>query len=269
MQDNGTVPQRRAVIITRPARAAARTARQLRDRGVEDAAIVVSPLLRIAATGSPIDVSLFRGVILTSENGAAAAPPPAAGMKAWCVGEGTAAAARRKGYAAIAADGNAESLIDLLLTERPAGQLAWLRGKHVAVDLEPVLRAQGAQVRSFTVYEQIPCRLNARAADALRSAGCVVPLFSARAATVFSGAAKQLPDLGHEIFCLSRRVADAVRLDWNCVVARSADQLISQTARAALCAAIEPAPGEQRERIQPESSNGVPPVQSRSPRPRF
>lgn len=262
MQDNGTVPRRRAIIITRPARAAARTARQLHDRGVDEAAIVISPLLRIAATGSPIDVSRYCGVILTSENGASTAPPPAAGMKAWCVGEGTAAAARRKGYAAIAADGNAESLIDLLLTERPVGQLAWLRGKHVAVDLESVLQAQGVQVRSFTVYEQIPCQLNTRAADALRSAGCVVPLFSAKAASVFGGAAKLLPDLGHEIYCLSRRVAEAVKLEWNCVIARSADELISQTVRAALRAAGKPAPRMRQERVQPESSNGLPPVQS-------
>ena len=233
MQDNGTGPRRRAIIITRPARAAVRTAKRLQDSGVDHAAIVVSPLLSISATGVPIDVSRFCGVILTSENGASAAPPPASAMRAWCVGTRTAAAARRKGYQAIAADGNAESLIDLLMAERPVGQLAWLRGKHVAVDLESVLKAQGAQVRSFTVYEQIPCQLNTKAVDALRSAGCVVPLFSANAASVFSGAAKRLPDLGHEIFCLSRRVADAVKLDWQCVVALSADELIAQTVRAA------------------------------------
>lgn len=262
MQDNGAVPRRRTVIITRPARGAARTAGLLRDGGVEDSAIVISPLLRIAAAGSPVDVSRFCGVILTSENGALAAPPPAAGMRAWCVGESTAAAARRKGYAAIAADGNAESLIDLLVTERPAGQLAWLRGKDVAVDLEPVLRAQGAEVRSFTVYEQIPCQLNIRAADALRSSGCVLPLFSAKAASVISGATLQLPDLGHEIICLSQRVADAVRLQWSCVAVRSADALISQTVRAALCPDARPAAAATASGVQPESANGLPPVQS-------
>ena len=234
MQGNVTAPQRRAIIITRPAPAAARTARRLRDNGVDKTAIVFSPLLTIAATGVPIDFSRFCGVILTSENGALAAPPPSGAIRAWCVGKRTAVAARRKGYAAIAADGNAESLINLLMTERPVGQLAWLRGKHVAVDLEPVLKAQGAELRSFTVYDQIPCQLNTMAADALSSAGCVVPLFSSKAASIFSSAAKQLPDLGHEIFCLSRRVADAVRLEWSCVIAHSADELIFQTVRAAV-----------------------------------
>ncbi|MCY3878314.1 MAG: uroporphyrinogen-III synthase [Rhodobacteraceae bacterium] len=204
--------------------------------------IITAPLLKIIKRGHVGHVLVpddCRGLILTSENGADAAPVPGRRLDAWCVGERTASAARRKGYEAHPADGGARSLVKLLLERRPEGSLIWLRGQHVAMDILPALRSGGLQIDSIVAYDQLPIPLTAEAVHALTETDCVLPVYSARTAKLLSVAAAEVPDRGHRVCCISQRTADAFELGWACIVPASKEAMIDETLR--LVSAAPPA----------------------------
>ncbi len=228
MNDNKSGSEHKPIIITRPRRAARRTADQLRAAGAAGR-IMISPLVKITAAVPQMDLDAGFEVVFTSENGVLAAPRPPAGMTAWCIGERTAAAARVRGFAATAADGNAESLIALLRASCPKKPLIWLRGRHSAVDIEARLLETGVRVRSAVVYGQTALQLSSEAAELLRSTACVLPVYSPRTAAILSAEASGLPDPGHAICCLSGRVRDSCGLGWKTETARNAGCLIQMT----------------------------------------
>ena len=234
MIDNLAGSEHRPIIITRPQRAAERTAEKLRAAGADGGRIVISPLVEIAPTAAVSGLDRGRAAVFTSENGVLAAPMPPPGITAWCVGNRTASAARRRGYSAKAASGNAESLIDLLRQFRPEEPLIWLRGRHFAVDMESRLIALGLQVESAVVYDQAALKLSPEALDLLRSAACVLPLFSPRTAEILCSEALGMPDPGHCICCLSGRVREACHLGWKTETAADAENLVQMTVNRAM-----------------------------------
>lgn len=177
------------LLLTRPVAALARTREEVAALrpGLR---IVDSPVIEIVprqAGPGPEPAEL----ILTSENGAEAAGRMgfARGMRAWCVGERTAEAAREAGFEAVSAGGDAETLLRLILSEPDRGALLHLRGEHARGDVAPRLRAAGRQARDAVVYAQEERPLTAEARAVLAGQETVVlPLYSPRSAAILAAA---------------------------------------------------------------------------------
>ncbi len=171
------------ILITRPAAAAERFVAALRAAGI-NTSVIVSPLLQVVSTAAVPSFAGFSGVIFTSVNGVEVAP--AGDLPAWCVGEATAAAARAKGWRAIAAGGDAETLVAKVLEERPQGPLLHLRGQVSRGDVAARLSKAGIPTREMIVYDQELRGLSDQAIDILtRENPVIVPLFSPRTAAQF------------------------------------------------------------------------------------
>lgn len=111
---------------------------------------------------------------------------PPKGMKAWTVGDATAAAARNAGFSVVNAGGNVDDLIPLVVAERPSAVL-YLRGVHVATDIGARLETHGIRLQEHVVYEQ-PSQQATGEARALLAGGelVIIPLFSPRSARIVS-----------------------------------------------------------------------------------
>lgn len=175
------------LLLTRPAAASART-RAAVELARPGAVVVESPVMEIARVPFVME-ERPGGLILTSENGAevAAGLGLPEGTVAWCVGERTAEVARAAGLRDISADGDAEALLRMILSEPEAGPLLHLRGEHARGDIVPRLRAAGRAARAVVVYRQVELALTAEARDALGGSGpVVVPLYSPRSAVILA-----------------------------------------------------------------------------------
>ena len=200
------------LLITRPERQAARFAALCTDRFGGRIDIIASPLLRIEALGSDVSLAGYGGVIFTSENAIAAVGPASAGtaMRAYCVGDRTAEVARAAGYDAIAAEGDADHLFDLILRRHVTPPLLHLRGEHARGALADRLTQAGIETDEAIVYRQIAQPLTDAAQAVLRGDKPVIlPLFSPRSASLFrAGAAGCAAPL--RIAAFSPAVADAL-----------------------------------------------------------
>jgi uroporphyrinogen-III synthase len=116
---------------------------------------VVSPLLAIVPAGALPDLAGIAALAFTSANGVAAYLDAGGttSLPAYCVGPGTAAAAREAGFAARSADGDAAALAALIGHDRP-GPVLHLRGRHAAADLAALLESRGIPARAAVVYDQ-------------------------------------------------------------------------------------------------------------------
>jgi uroporphyrinogen-III synthase len=156
---------------------------------------VISPILEIVALPGPFDLEGLQGLLFTSANGVEqfAARTPDRRLPAWCVGEMTAAAARRAGLAAHSADGAVGDLAALAAAGyRPgAGAFLHLRGTHAAGDLVGRLAALGVPARAAAIYEQVPRALTGEARVLLAGGGIdVLTFFSPRTARLMAEAAR-------------------------------------------------------------------------------
>ena len=156
---------------------------------------VVSPVLEIVPLPAPLDLDGLQGLIFTSANGVEqfAARSPDRSLPAWCVGEMTAAAARRAGFAARSADGDVGDLAALVVAgHRPgAGDFLHLRGAHAAGDLTGRLAAAGVPARAAAIYDQRPRPLTAEALALLAAGGMdVLTFFSPRTARLVAAAGR-------------------------------------------------------------------------------
>ena len=183
------------VILTRPVAAAARFRAAL--GAMDGVRIIESPVLRIVPLSPEMPDGPFSGMIVTSENGAAALARLGVPKRpVWAVGGHTARAAADAGYAARAADGDAESLFALLCRDRPAGPLLHLRGTHARGNLASRLSEQGIQTSEIVVYDQLELPLTAPARAALRGATPVVlPVFSPRSAALLAAELRLGPNV--------------------------------------------------------------------------
>lgn len=194
------------ILLTRPLADAERFAALLADMGIT-AAVEKSPIVEIVPTDVAIDLSDVTGVIFSSRNAVAAV----AGhdMPAWCVGDATAAAAQAKGWRAVAADGDAESLYARVLADAPQGPLLHIRGEVARGDLAERLTKVGIRTNDAVVYRQKPLLLSDRAKQALMWENPVaVPLFSPRAAEQFAAQGPYHAPL--HVVAMSEAVAEAL-----------------------------------------------------------
>ncbi|WP_412552837.1 uroporphyrinogen-III synthase [Shimia sp. MIT1388] len=172
------------ILLTRPLADAEGFAGLLADMGIT-AEVAFSPIVEIVPTEADVDLTNASGVIFSSRNAVAAVV--GYDMPAWCVGEATAMAARAKGWRAVAADGDAESLYARVLADAPEGPLLHIRGEVARGDLAGRLTKVGIKTDDVVVYRQKAHSLSEQAKQALmRENPVIVPLFSPRAAAQFA-----------------------------------------------------------------------------------
>ncbi|MET4127767.1 uroporphyrinogen-III synthase [Roseovarius sp. MBR-6] len=222
------------LLITRPEPEASRMAERLRARwpGV---GMVVSPLMRIAYRGELPAMTGRETLIFTSRNGVEGfcRLTPGRNLRAYAVGEATAETARARGFEAIAAEGDAASLLALIAREGARGPFLHPRGEHVAADIAGALRAQGSEAADVVVYAQEARPLSPEARSVLDGdAPVILPLMSPRNGLLFFADAGTIraPLL---VAAMSRNVADTVPegAATRLIVAKTPDM-------AALCAAL-------------------------------
>ncbi len=174
------------LLMTRPEAAAARFVEALPVPLKAQLDVLYSPLIRICPLPQPAEAGSACGVIFTSINGVAAAAG-SQGLPAYCVGEATARAARKKGWHASACGGTAEALIETLIAKAPQGPLIHFRGAHARGNIASRLMAAGLECAEKVIYEQVLDPLTTAATAVLVGPTPVlVPLFSPRTAQHFS-----------------------------------------------------------------------------------
>jgi uroporphyrinogen-III synthase len=174
--------------------------------------MVVSPLMRIAYLGDLPEMTGRETLIFTSRNGVESfcRLTPRRDLPAYAVGEATAEAARVQGFDAIAAEGDAVSLLALIEREGARGPFLHPRGEHVAADIAGALRAQGFEAADVVIYAQEARPLSPEARSVLDGdAPVILPLMSPRNGRLFFADAGDIraPLL---VAAMSRNVADTV-----------------------------------------------------------
>ena len=207
------------LLLTRPRAQSERFAAAL-EGGLAALPRVISPLIEIVPQPLPLDPSPFATFIFTSENGVAsfAAQSPLRDRPAWCVGPRTAAAAAEAGFAVRSAEeagGNAEALIGMLRTARPATPLLHLRGAHAVTDLAGRLRAEGLACDEAVVYAQKECPPTPEAMGVLAGpVPVLVPLFSPRSAGLVAQAVERARRAGPVAPLHAVAISDAAAERW-------------------------------------------------------
>ena len=182
------------VLLTRPRPQAERFAQTLNLAYRDRIRVVISPILTIRPTNSPVSLAGVAGVILSSENAARALAEVAdiSGLRAYCVGDRTARIATELGMQAISAQGTAADLITLVRNTHGMGELLHAHGAHVRGDIAANLNAHGLKTRSQVIYDQIETSLDEGALTLLRGEDPVIcPLFSPRSALLLGKATEQ------------------------------------------------------------------------------
>ena len=178
------------VLVLRPADGAKRTAARLAELGH---AAILAPLLAPAPTGLPAPVGAFDAILATSAQAFSLAPAgdlaPLRKLPLACVGERTVRAATAAGFGTILAQApDAATLVPALAGGARGTRYLYLAGRDRKAALEADLRAAGAAVTPWEVYEaRALSALPEAAAHALASGSIDAVLhFSRRSAEVFS-----------------------------------------------------------------------------------
>ncbi len=219
-----------AVLVTRPAEEALRTAMALAEHGYE---FLIDPLLEIAALPDAAARVAGAGdavaLLFTSANGvrAYAGAAKSRDLPVYAVGGITADAARAAGFAQVhAAAGDVAALAELAARElKPGGgRLLHIAGEHVAGDLAGALRAKGFTVDTLALYAaKAAASLSQKTRDTLARGGLgAVLFFSPRTARTFVSLVRTA---GLDAYCatcvavcLSPAVAEAAgALQWRAV----------------------------------------------------
>jgi uroporphyrinogen-III synthase len=203
------------VVVTRPQADSERTAAALEALGHE---VLVAPLMRV----EPVAVDLagtWSAIVITSANALQAIPATADGAKTlpvFAVGDRSAEAARRAGFAEVSsANGDINDLVRLVAT-RGAGAkapLLYLAGEDRSGDLVAQLAAHGIDAEMKVVYRVVAEVFPPVLAAALESGDVDAVLhFSRRSAELFvegarsAGVAGPAEDVRH--LCLSSQIAE-------------------------------------------------------------
>jgi uroporphyrinogen-III synthase len=216
MAYNDEAEARPTLLLTRPRAASARFALEVAARWPA-ARVVVAPLMEVVPVGDPPALDGLGAVIFTSSNAVARASP-GGGLRAFCVGARTAAAASRAGFDAVMAGETADALVEHLAALRPAGPVLHLHGVHQRGDVVPRLADAGIGARGAEIYDQRAVPPDTVFFDALAARPLLVPLFSPRSAALFRGAAEPVlgtDAVGARFFALSAAVRDALPAGWH------------------------------------------------------
>jgi uroporphyrinogen-III synthase len=207
------VPDPVPVLLTRPEAQSQEFAKALVTRFGARVRPVIAPLMAVEYLSPPLPEGAFSGVIFTSANGIDAAARVGAELpvRAWCVGQGTAALARSAGFVASSADGNADALVSAILANPPPGRLLHLCGEETRGDVAERLNSAGIETESTVLYRMRPQALTAEATELLQGTGIViVPLFSPRSATLLNLALPPGRSLRLQLVAMSAAIKDAV-----------------------------------------------------------
>ncbi len=175
------------VLLLRAPADAVRTAQKLQVMGI---GAVTSPVIDIVATGAEPPPGPYDAALASSAKGVEAVKSLDAlqGLPLHIVGETTAAAARKRGFAPEIVAGNAAAILPVLLTYyvRPAHFL-YLAGRDRQPALEAGLQAAGHRVTAVEVYEaRAADELTPEARASLGSGGIAAALhYSRRSAEIF------------------------------------------------------------------------------------
>ena len=182
------------VLVTRPLGEGQALVAQLSARFGPRVRPLLAPLMAAEFLRPNLPAGPFAAVIFTSAAGVAGAARLKANLpqRAFCVGAKTAERARKAGFLALSADGNADALVALVQASRPDGRLLHLHGQDTRGDVAGRLVSAGIETVSSIVYRQVPQPLPAEALAILQANGpVIVPLYSPRSAVLFAAA---LPD---------------------------------------------------------------------------
>lgn len=178
-----------AILITRPAPFADQFGDRIRREIGFDGEICRSPLLRIEPLDVPDLPADITGLVFTSKNAVRvfARSGQRRDLPCWCVGTATAEAAQALGMTAVAAEGEANSLVQRILADAPQGPLLHLRGEKARGNVAARLTDHGITTGEAVIYRQMPEPLTARAKTLLsRENPVIVPLFSPETARQFA-----------------------------------------------------------------------------------
>ena len=181
------------LLLTRPKVAAERFAELFRARFGADWPVVISPLMATDWVAGWPNLRGGTGVIFTSETAVRgfAREFLRRDIPAYCVGPRTAEAARGQGFVVHTGPGDALGLAALIAETAGRGPLLYPHGREIARDIEKPLNSAGIVTISFVAYQQRAIDLTGEARQVLLSREPVlVPLFSARSATLFVKAAE-------------------------------------------------------------------------------
>jgi uroporphyrinogen-III synthase len=206
---------------------------QLIQAGVEENMIQIAPVLEIVPVDAPIEIAAHEAVIFSSIAGVdvAAKKLGRAELKAYCVGEKTAAAARHLGYEVCTVAPDVERLFQQM-SARPVEAVVHIRGEHTRGNLVSKLRGLGWSAREQVVYQQKEVPFATKVFDIIqRENPLVLPLFSPRSARLL---VDRLPKRG-DIYGIA--MSEAVRqvvndFEWSRLdVANAPDaaSMVSQT----------------------------------------
>jgi uroporphyrinogen-III synthase len=210
-----------AVLVTRPAPDSATTASALRAKGYD---VVVAPMLRFEPVAcSGLDAE-YGAVIVTSTNALRAVEGQLGDdllkRPLFAVGETTAAAARKAGFAKVTmAKSDAAALRDLVLAGfkkrqfKKSDALLYLAGAEISRDLAGVLGADGLNVITVTTYRMAAlASLPREVCDAFAASTIQAVLhYSQRSARAFLDASRaegvEISALAVPHCCLSQNIA--------------------------------------------------------------
>lgn len=184
----GMVSQSRPpILITRPQPQASRFARHLRSLDWTGR-VLVSPVLEPVFLSVAPPGLTYQAVILTSETAVRAAQHLSGLPKlAFCVGDRTARLARRAGFLATSAKGDAADLLAVILQSGTPGPMLYLHGRETRGSLAQDLNKAGVETHATLAYAQDPRPLGAAVLRLIRKPGPVVlPVFSPRSAALLA-----------------------------------------------------------------------------------
>lgn len=165
--------------------------------------VIISPVMRIAASGECPNVSPFAGVVLTSAN-AVPFSPDLRGKPVWCVGEKTADAARAAGAVVRLVARDADDLVAQVQAEGP---ILHLRGEHARGRIAERLTSAGIETEEAVVYRQEALPLSDEALAVIAGDGPVVlPVYSPRSAKLVG---RQIGRLGARVAVIAISAAAA------------------------------------------------------------
>ena len=178
---NDTLPE---IILTRPVKEARDFSERILTR-LPEVKIIISPLITIKFTTPKVDLTAFDGIIFTSSNGVKAIKNLSIpqNMPCFAVGPKTAQQASKLGFLASQGPGNADDLINLILSRPSFGRLLHISGEHTHGNISKQLTQVGHSCEHLVAYKQETRSLTAEALDAFkRRTPLILPLFSTRTA---------------------------------------------------------------------------------------
>ena len=213
------IQEYRSILLTRPIEASIRIQGELLAIN-NQLDICISPLIEIQYPTYDFPQQQYSGYVFTSENAILSLLSKGVNLgrvNVYCVGNQTRAQANIAGYNVIQTFNRVEEMV-MEKSEFP-DKLFYFRGEHVSRDLKLVLGNMGIEVEELIVYNQQECPLAKEALTLLSEKPCLIPLYSARTARLFSNEVKEIPAKGQLIFCMSENIKQGIALDWETRVA--------------------------------------------------